>query len=129
MKPNEQIDKTIAGLTDWRGKTLADIRRIIQEADPEIVEQWKWKKPSSPGVPVWSHYGGICTGETYQNVVKLTFFKGASLQDSGRLFNSSLTGNVRRSIDIHQGEELDESAFKALIRQAVALNISGKSKT
>jgi hypothetical protein len=117
------ISQRIAELGDWRGKTLERMRTLIQEADPAVVEEWKWM-----GTPVWSHDGIICTGETYKNVVKLTFAKGASLKDPARLFNSSLDGNVRRAIDIHQGEEVDESAFKALIRQAVALNGSGKSK-
>src|SRR6266516_645912 len=122
------IDKRIGDLGDWRGKTLSKVRRIIKEADPDIVEEWKWVKATNPGTPVWSHGGGICTGETYKNVVKLTFFKGAALKDPGKLFNSSLDGNVRRAIDIHDGEEVHESAFKALVRQAVALNSSGKSK-
>src|SRR6266511_4069229 len=122
------IDKRITELGDWRGKTLSKVRRIINGADPDIVEEWKWVKPTNPGIPVWSHNGGICTGETYKNAVKLTFAKGASLKDPARLFNSSLDGNVRRAIDIHEGEAVDESAFKALIRQAVALNSSGKSK-
>jgi hypothetical protein len=122
------ISKRIAELGDWRGKTLSRIRTLIKEADPDVVEEWKWVKPTKPGTPVWSHDGIICTGESYQNVVKLTFAKGASLRDPARLFNSSLDGNVRRAIDIHEGEEVDESAFKALVRQAVALNSSGKSK-
>jgi hypothetical protein len=105
------------------------VRKIIHEADPEIVEEWKWAKPKSPGTPVWSHDGIVCTGETYKSVVKLTFAKGASLKDPAHLFNSSLDGNVRRAIDIHEGEEVDESAFKALVRQAVALNSAGKSKS
>jgi hypothetical protein len=117
------ISKRIAELGDWRGETLGRMRKLIQEADPEAVEEWKWR-----GTPVWSHDGNICTGESYKNVVKLTFAKGASLKDPSRLFNSSLDGNARRAIDIHEGEEIDESAFKALIRQAVALNGSGKSK-
>jgi hypothetical protein len=108
---------------------LARVRKIIHEADPEIVEEWKWAKPKSPGTPVWSHDGIVCTGETYKSVVKLTFAKGASLKDPAHLFNSSLDGNVRRAIDIHEGEEVDESAFKALVRQAVALNSAGKSKS
>ena len=120
---SELISKRIAELGDWRGKTLGRMRTLIQEADPAVVEEWKWM-----GTPVWSHDGIICTGETYKNVVKLTFAKGASLKDPARLFNSSLDGNVRRAIDIHEGEEVDESAFKALVRQAVALNGSGKSK-
>jgi hypothetical protein len=117
---------------DWRGKMLAHVRDLIKQADPEVVEELKWAKPSNPGgVPVWSHppYGIICTGETYKSVVKLTFAKGASLKDPARLFNSSLDGNTRRAIDIREGEDVDASAFKALIRQAVALNRSGKSKS
>src|ERR1700722_4401021 len=117
------ISKKIAELGDWRGKTLARMRKLIKQADPDVSEEWKWR-----GTPVWSHDGIICTGESYKNVVKLTFAKGASLKDPARLFNSSLDGNVRRAIDIHEGEKIDESAFKALIRQAVALNSSGKSK-
>ena len=125
---SEIISKRIAELGDWRGGTLGRMRKLIKEADPDVVEELKWVKPLSPGTPVWSHDGIICTGESYKNVVKLTFSKGASLKDSDRLFNSSLDGNVRRAIDIHEGEEVDESAFKALVRQAVALNSSGKSK-
>ena len=116
------IDEKIEKLADWRGETLSRMRQLIQQADPEVVEEWKW------GIPVWSYDGILCTGESYKKVVKLTFAKGASLQDPARLFNSSLEGNVRRAIDIHEGEEVDESAFKALVRQAVALNSSGKSK-
>ena len=119
---SELISKRIAELGDWRGKTLSRMRKLIKEADPDVVEEWKWDNP------VWSHDGIICTGESYKKAVKLTFIKGASLRDSARLFNSSLDGNVRRAIDIHEGEEVDESAFKALVRQAVALNSSGKSK-
>ena len=126
---SELISKRIAELGDWRGQTLGRMRKLINEADPEVVEEWKWVKPKSPGTPIWSHDGIICTGESYKSVVKLTFAKGASLKDPARLFNSSLEGNVRRAIDIHEGEEVDESAFKALVRQAVALNSSGKSKT
>jgi hypothetical protein len=125
---SELISKKIAELGDWRGKTLSRMRKLIKEAAPDVVEEWKWMKSSSPGTPVWSHDGIICTGETYKKVVKLTFAKGASLKDPARLFNSSLEGNVRRAIDIHEGEEVDGSAFKALVRQAVALNRSGKSK-
>jgi len=125
---SESISKRIAELGDWRGKTLGRMRKLIKEADPDVVEEWKWAKANSPGTPVWSHDGIICTGESYKSVVKLTFAKGASLKDSARLFNSSLDGNVRRAIDIHEGEEVDEAAFKALVRQAVALNNSGKSK-
>jgi hypothetical protein len=121
---SELISKRIAELGDWRGETLGRMRKLIQEADPDVVEEWKWR-----GVPVWSHDGVICTGESYKTVVKLTFAKGASLEDPAPLFNSSLDGNVRRAIDIHEGEEIDEAAFKALIRQAVALNSSGKSKS
>ena len=122
------ISKRIAQLGDWRGETLGRMRTLIKEADPDVVEEWKWAKATSPGTPVWSHDGIICTGESYKNAVKLTFAKGASLNDPARLFNSSLEGNVRRAIDIHEGEDVDESAFKALIRQAVALNSAGKSK-
>ena len=125
---SELISKRIAELGDWRGETLGRMRELIKEADPDVVEELKWVKAASPGTPVWSHDGIICTGESYKNVVKLTFAKGASLEDPARLFNSSLDGNVRRAIDIHEGEEVDESAFKALVRQAVALNGSGKSK-
>jgi hypothetical protein len=125
---SELISKRIAELGDWRGKALSRIRTLIKEADPDVVEEWKWVKPTNPGTPVWSHGGIICTGESYENVVKLTFTKGASLKDPARLFNSSLDGNVRRAIDIHEGEEVDASAFKALVRQAVALNRSGKSR-
>lgn len=122
---SELIDKRIAELGDWRGETLSRMRKLIKEADPDVVEEWKWRKPSHPGVPVWSHEGPICTGETYKSVVKLTFFKGASLKDPSGLFNSSLEGNTRRAIDIHEGEEVDAGAFKALIRAAVDLNSSG----
>jgi hypothetical protein len=125
---SDLISERIDELGDWRGKTLKKMRALIKAADPEVVEEWKWVKATRPGTPVWSHDGIICTGESYKNVVKLTFAKGASLKDPARLFNSSLDGNVRRAIDIHEGEEIDESAFKALIRQAVALNSSGKSK-
>ena len=122
------ISKRIAELGDWRGETLSRMRKLVKEADPDVVEEVKWVKASSPGTPVWSHDGIICTGESYKSVVKLTFAKGASLKDPARLFNSSLDGNVRRAIDIHEGEEVDESAFKALVRQAVTLNSSGKKK-
>jgi hypothetical protein len=125
---SDVISNRIAQLGDWRGKTLARMRALIRAADPDVVEEIKWVKATSPGTPVWSHDGIICTGETYKSVVKLTFAKGASLKDPARLFNASLDGNVRRAIDIHEGEEVDESAFKTLIRQAVALNTSGKSK-
>jgi hypothetical protein len=123
------IDEKIKELGDWRGKTLAKVREIIHEADPEVVEELKWRKPSNPaGVPVWSHDGIICTGETYKNHVRLTFAKGAALEDPSGLFNSSLEGNVRRAIDIHEGDKIDEAALKDLIRAAVALNLKGKSK-
>jgi hypothetical protein len=122
------ISKRIAELADWRGKTLGRVRKLIKEADPGVVEEWKWVKPTKPGTPVWSHDGIICTGESYKNAVKLTFAKGASLKDPARLFNSSLDGNVRRAIDIHEGEDIDAAAFKALVRQAVALNGSAKRK-
>ena len=125
---SELISKRIAELGDWRGETLGRMRELIKEADPDVVEELKWVKAASPGTPVWSHDGIICTGESYKNVVKLTFAKGASLEDPARLFNSSLEGNARRAIDIHEGEEVDESAFKVLVRQAVALNNPGKSK-
>jgi len=126
---SELISKRIAELGDWRGETLSRMRALIRDADPDVVEEWKWAKATTPGTPVWSHDGIICTGESYKSVVKLTFAKGASLKDPGRLFNSSLDGNVRRAIDIHEGEEVNASAFKTLIRQAVALNSSGKSKS
>jgi len=119
---SELISHRIAELGDWRGETLSRMRKLIKEADPDVVEEWKWIKPTKPGTPVWSHDGIICTGESYKNVVKLTFAKGASLRDPARLFNSSLDGNARRAIDIHEGEAVDESAFKALVRQAVARN-------
>ena len=122
------IDEKIKELGDWRGKTLAKVREIVHEADPEIVEEWKWVKPTSPGTPVWSHGGIVCTGETYKNVVKMTFAKGAALKDPSGLFNSSLDGNVRRAIDIHEGDTVDEAALKDLIRAAVALNLKGKNK-
>ena len=125
---SELISKRIAELGDWRGETLSRMRTLIKKADPDVVEEWKWVTATKPGTPVWSHDGITCTGESYKNVVKLTFATGASLKDPARLFNSSLDGNVRRAIDIHEGEDVDESAFKALVRQAVALNRSGKSK-
>ena len=121
--PSELITERIAELGDWRGATLGHMRKLIKEADPEIIEEWKWR-----GVPVWSHNGGICTGESYKDHVKLTFYKGAELRDSEHLFNASLDGNVRRAIDIHEGDEIDESAFKNLIRAAVKLNSSVKKK-
>ncbi len=122
------FDARIKELKDWRGKILAKVREIIHEADPEIVEEWKWIKPTSPGVPVFSHGGIICTAETYKNAVKMTFAKGASLKDPSRLFNSSLEGNVRRAIDIHESDKLDEAALKDLIRAAVALNVKGRDE-
>src|SRR5512138_2063756 len=117
QSPSELISKRIAELGDWRGETLSRMRTLIKAADPDVVEEWKWVKPTRPGTPVWSHDGIVCTGESYQKVVKLTFAKGASLEDPARLFNSSLEGNTRRAIDIHQGEQLDASAFKALVRR------------
>lgn len=121
---SELIDQRIAELGDWRGETLSKMRELIKEADPDVVEEWKWR-----GTPVWEHDGILCTGESYKSVVKLTFFKGASLQDPAKLFNASLDGNARRAIDIHEGEEIDADAFKTLIRAAVALNTSsGKAK-
>ncbi len=119
----ELIDERIAELVDWRGKALARMRNLIKEADPDVVEEWKWMNP------VWSHDGIVCTGESYKSIVKLTFAKGASLKDPAKLFNSSLDGNVRRAIDIHQGADVDASAFKALVRQAIALNASGGRAT
>ena len=121
---SRMIDCRIAELGDWRGRTLAHVRALIHEADPDVAETWKWR-----GVPVWEHAGMICTGETYKDYVKLTFAKGAALDDPRRLFNSSLEGNVRRAIDIHEGDEIDGEALKALVRAAIALNISGKKKT
>jgi hypothetical protein len=118
------IDAKIKELGDWRGKTLAKVRGIIHAADPEVVEEWKWVKPTNPGTPVWSHAGIVCTGETYKNAVKMTFAKGAALKDPARLFNSSLEGNVRRAIDIHEDDTIDEAALKDLIRAAVALNLN-----
>ena len=120
--PSQLIDARIRELGDWRGETLAKVRRLIKEADPNVVEEWKWVKPTNPGTPVWSHNDGICTGETYKSAVKLTFFKGASLDDPSHLFNQP--GTVRRAIDIHEGEKIDEEAFKTLIRAAVKLNTS-----
>jgi hypothetical protein len=130
--PNESapavIDARIRELKDWRGKTLAKVREIIHAADPDIVEEWKWAKATSPGIPVWSHGGIVCTGETYKDKVKMTFAKGAALKDPESLFNSSLEGNVRRAIDIHEGEKIKEAALKDLIRAAVAVNLRGKTK-
>jgi len=122
--PAQLIEARVEELGDWRGETLARVRFLIKAADPEVVEEWKWKKASSPGVPVWSHDGMICTGEMYKSVVKLTFAKGASLKDPSGLFNSSLEGRVRRAIDIREGETIDEDAFRTLIREAVSLNQS-----
>ena len=123
------IDQQIKELGDWRGEMLAKVREIIHQADPEIVEEWKWAKPTSPGTPVFSHGGIVCTGETYKDVVKMTFAKGAALKDPSGLFNSSLGGNTRRAIDIQEGDKVDEAALKDLIRAAVALNLKGKSQT
>ena len=123
------LDERIKKLGDWRGKMLEKVRAIIHDADPEIVEEWKWVKPTNPGVPVWSHGGIVCTGEVYRNVVKMTFAKGAELKDPAGLFNSSLDGNVRRAIDIHEGDTLDAAALTDLIRAAVALNLKDKSKS
>jgi hypothetical protein len=128
QEPSELITRRIADLGGWRGAALARMRALIKEADPDVVEEWKWVKATNPGTPVWSHDGIICTGESYKNAVKLTFAKGASLKDPAGLFNASLEGSVRRAIDIHEGEEVDASAFKALVREAVALNGSGKSR-
>jgi hypothetical protein len=125
---SKRIDQKIKELGDWRGKTLAKVRQLIKEADPEIVEEWKWVKPTNPGVPVWSHEGIVCTGETYKSAVKMTFAKGASLKDPSKVFNSSLEGNMRRAIDIHENESINEAALKQLIRAAVALNVEGKKK-
>ena len=125
---SKNITKRIQELGDWRGETLARVRQLIHDADPQIEEQWKWAKPSSGGTPVWSHDGDICTGESYKQVVKLTFFRGASLPDPHKLFNSSLEGNTRRAIDIREGEKLDESAFKELIRSAVAANSEARAR-
>jgi hypothetical protein len=119
---SDEIDARISELGDWRGETLSKVRGLIKEAEPDVVEEWKWRKATSPGTPVWSKNGGICTGETYKEVVKLTFFKGASLKDPSGLFNSSLEGKVRRAIDIREDDEIDESALKDLVREAVALN-------
>ena len=123
------IDNKIKELGDWRGETITKVRGIIHKADPEIVEEWKWAKATSPGVPVWSHGGIVCTGETYKDKVKLTFAKGAALKDPARLFNSSLEGNIRRAIDIQEGDKLNESALKGLVRAAVALNSGARSQS
>jgi hypothetical protein len=122
------IDQKINELGDWRGKTLAHVRQLIHEADPDIQEEWKWVKATNPGTPVWSHDGGVCTGETYKQVVKLTFFRGASIKDPKKLFNSSLEGNMRRAIDLREGEKINEAAFKQLIRDAVAANSSARAQ-
>lgn len=124
--PSQRIDTRIKELSDWRGETLARIRALIKQADPEVVEEWKWAKATSPGTPVWSHAGIICTGETYKNAVKMTFAKGAALADPSGLFNASLEGNTRRAIDFHEGDPIDAKALQALIRAAVALNTSKK---
>jgi hypothetical protein len=129
LNPSKQIDERIRELGDWRGETLSKVRGIICGADPDIVEEWKWVKPTNPGTPVWSRKGGICTGETYNNVVKLTFFKGAALSDPSRLFNSSLEGNVRRAIDITENDAIDEGALESLIREAVALNLKSTGRS
>jgi hypothetical protein len=123
-----KISERIQELADWRGETLARVRQLIHNADPEIQEEWKWEKPKSGGTPVWSHDGGVCTGESYKQVVKLTFFRGASIEDPKKLFNSSLEGNTRRAIDIREGEKIDEAAFKQLIRAAVAANAAARAQ-
>jgi hypothetical protein len=125
--PSKLIDRRVRELGDWRGKTLEKVRRLIKKADPEVVEEWKWQKTSNPGVPVWSHDGIICTGETYKSVVKMTFAKGAALKDPSRLFNASLEGNTRRAIDFREGDTIDEEALKSLVRAAVTLNTSARS--
>jgi hypothetical protein len=126
---SSRIDERIAELGDWRGATLSRVRRVIRDADPDIVEEWKWAKATSPGTPVWSLDGGICTGEAYKSTVKLTFFKGAALSDPAGLFNASLDGNVRRAVDIREGDAIDEDALKNLVREAVALNRAGKKRS
>ena len=126
--PSQMIEQRIRELGDWRGPVLKRLRDLIREADPGVVEEWKWRKASSPGTPVWSHNGGICTGESYKQIVKLTFFQGASLKDPAHLFNSSLEGNTRRAIDIHKDEVIEEAAFKELIRAAVAFNVAKRKK-
>jgi hypothetical protein len=128
QSPAQKIDRRIAELDDWRGETLARVRALIKQADPEVVEEWKWAKASSPGTPVWSHDGGICTGEVYKDKVKLTFFKGASLDDPSGLFNSSLEGNVRRAIDFYESDKIDAKAFKDLIAAAAAFNVAKRKK-
>src|SRR5215475_12265617 len=125
---SEMIDDKIRDLVDWRGKTLARVREIIHKADPEIIEEWKWVKPTNPGTPVFSHDGIVCTGETHKSVVKMTFAKGAALKDPSKLFNASLGGNTRRAIDIREGDKVNEAALKTLILAAVALNVEGKTK-
>lgn len=125
---SRNIDKRVRDLRDWRGPVLQRMRKLIHEADPDVVEEWKWQKPTSPGTPVFSHDGIICTGESYKEVVKLTFFQGAALEDPGRLFNSSLDGNTRRAIDIHEGESINAAAFKSLVRAAVAFNLAKRKK-
>jgi hypothetical protein len=122
-----KLTRHIQELGDWRGETLAHLRRLIHDADPDILEEWKWVKPASPGIPVWSHEGGVCTGETYKQAVKLTFYRGASLKDPRKLFNSSLEGNVRRAIDFREGEKINEPAFKDLIREAIAANVEARA--
>jgi hypothetical protein len=124
---SQRIDARVSELDDWRGETLSKVRGIIREADPDVVEEWKWAKATSPGTPVWSHNGGICTGESYKNVVKLTFFKGAALKDPSGLFNSSLDGKVRRAIDIKENDEINVRALESLVREAVALNLESKA--
>ena len=122
------IDQKIKQLGDWRGETLAHVRQLIHDADPDIQEEWKWEKPKSPGTPVWSHDGGVCTGESYKQVVKLTFYRGASIKDPKKLFNSSLEGNIRRAIDLREGEKINEAAFKQLIRAAVTANSAARAQ-
>ena len=126
--PSANITRRIRELGDWRGETLARVRELIHDADPDIQEEWKWEKPKSPGIPVWSHDGIVCTGESYKQVVKLTFARGASLKDPKKLFNSSLEGNTRRAIDLHEGETINEAAFKQLIRAAVAANAAARAQ-
>ena len=128
VNASANITERIQELGDWRGETLAHVRRLIHDADPDIEEEWKWVKPTNPGTPVWSHDGGVCTGESYKQVVKLTFFRGASIKDPKKLFNSSLEGNTRRAIDLHEGEKINEAAFKQLIRAAVAANSAARAQ-